>query len=120
MVDYSQYVQGYKKRMKKEKKEQDKLFKELNLRARKAAKSLGEEFKVDKIYLFGSLNNRDKFHKHSDIDLAVEGLDVKKYIKAWGVLEKKLNHSFDLVQLEKAHQPLKEIIEKEGVVIYES
>ena len=120
MADHLKYINGYRKKIKKEKKENEILFDKLNKKARKTAIHLGKKYKLEKVYLFGSLVNKNNFHKDSDIDLAVIGLDSKEYLDAWGELEKVLNHSFDLVQLEKANNSLKKIIEEEGILLYES
>jgi predicted nucleotidyltransferase len=52
------------------------------------------------IYLFGSLVHGD-FSDASDIDLAVKGLQKKKYFKILGKLMMALDHSVDLINLEK-------------------
>jgi uncharacterized protein len=118
--DYSSYVIAYKKRIQKEKEEEKNLLQKLDKKARKAAKILGEKYNLQRVYLFGSIVNQETFHLNSDIDLAVEGLKSHEYLEAWGDLEDILNHKFDLVQIEKANNNLKDIIENEGVVIYES
>ncbi|MFW5988514.1 MAG: nucleotidyltransferase family protein [bacterium] len=120
MCNYSQYVKTYKQKIEKQKKDEKKLFKMLNKKARKAAKKLGQEFNIERVYLFGSLTNKNKFSLNSDIDLAVKGLDPVKFLEAWGVLEDYLNYDFDLVQFEKANENLKNIIIKEGVIIYDA
>jgi len=118
--DYSSYVSAYKKRIQKEKEEEKILLQRLDKKAREAARFLGEKYNLQRIYLFGSIVNQETFHLNSDIDLAVEGLKSDEYLEAWGDLEDILNHKFDLVQIEKADNNLKVIIEHEGVVIYES
>lgn len=52
------------------------------------------------IFLFGSLAHGD-FSDTSDIDLAVKGLEKKKYFKILGRLMMALEHPVDLVNLEK-------------------
>jgi len=118
--DYSSYIKSHIKRLEKEKKETEILFQEYNNKARDAARLLGDTFNVKRVYLFGSLANRNFFRLNSDVDLAVEGLKSEEYIDAWGELEKIFNHNFDLVQIERANEQLRKTIEKEGVIIYES
>jgi predicted nucleotidyltransferase len=120
MCDYSSYIEAYKKRIEKQKVKEAKLFEKLNVKAREAAKKLGKNFDLKRVYLFGSLNNKQKFYIDSDVDIAVEGLAPAEFLTAWGFLEDYLDYDFDLVQLEKANDSLKEIIIEEGEVIYES
>jgi len=51
------------------------------------------------IYLFGSLSNGN-FDQNSDIDLAVRGVDPKRYFSIYGQLLLQLKHSLDLVDLD--------------------
>ncbi len=120
MPDYSQYIENILKKNKKEKKEKQILFKKLHKEALIAAEQLGKKFQLEKVYIFGSLTDENKFHKYSDIDFAVTGLKSEEYLAAWGELEKLLDHPFDLVRLEKAHKSLKEVIREDGVLLYES
>jgi len=120
MSNYSQYIQGFKKRIKNERNKEELLYNKLNREVRSAIKDFAKKFNLKRVYLFGSLVRKENFHKNSDIDLAVEGLKSEKYLQAWGELEEALNHPFDLVQIEKATGTLKEIIKNEGVIIYEN
>ncbi|MCX6583010.1 MAG: nucleotidyltransferase domain-containing protein [Candidatus Aminicenantes bacterium] len=52
------------------------------------------------IYLFGSLV-KGQCSDRSDIDLAVNGLDKRNFFKILGKLLMALDHSVDLVNLEK-------------------
>lgn len=119
-MEVEEYVEAYKKEIKREEEKRNLLFKKLNKKARQAARQLESKYNLDKIYLFGSLINKDKFRLNSDIDLAVKGLSSQDYLEAWRDLEDHLGHSFDLVQMEKANKLLVETIKEEGEVIYES
>ena len=119
-MDIDKYAQRYKKRISEELKKKKELYFELNKRARSTAKYLGEEFKLDIVYLFGSIVDMDKFRLNSDVDFAVKGLESEDFLMAWGLIEKRLEHSFDLVRLEKANDHLLEIIKWEGEIVYES
>lgn len=55
--------------------------KKIQEKARKLSIMLGEKYGVKKVYLFGSLAE-GLFLKGSDIDLAVEGMDLESYLKA--------------------------------------
>ena len=56
--------------------------------ANKIAASLYQDFFVQHVYLIGSLLDFDWFHKSSDIDIAVEGLNPTLYFKAFIEVEK--------------------------------
>lgn len=66
------------------------------------AKILKEEFKVNRVVLFGSLLNSETMTYHSDIDLAVWGLKSSHYLKAVAML---LNIDTDfIIDLVEAEQ----------------
>ena len=70
-----------------------------------------------RVILFGSLA-AGRFRKGSDVDIAVEGLTVKAYFRALGVVEDILGEvPFDLVDLKEALPSVKEKVEKEGILI---
>ncbi|MBR8831754.1 MAG: hypothetical protein N5P05_002649 [Chroococcopsis gigantea SAG 12.99] len=80
--------------------------------AHKIARILREEFGVQKIVLFGSMLSHENLSPHSDIDLAVWGLNEKDYFKAGAVIERGYNFSVDLVEVEKAKPHILRAIEK--------
>ncbi|NOH04498.1 MAG: nucleotidyltransferase domain-containing protein [Chloroflexi bacterium] len=83
--------------------------------ARRAAKILKEEFGVAKVVLFGSTVKPSLFHIHSDVDLAVWGLDENLYFRAVGVLLSiDPEISVDLIELEFASPRMKETILRDG------
>jgi predicted nucleotidyltransferase len=81
------------------------------------ARLLGEQFNVERGYLFGSLVRGD-FKEGSDIDLGVEGLAPGLYFQALARLyEASPGLHIDLIPLESSD--IQEEIVKEGEVIYE-
>lgn len=80
--------------------------------------SLGKEYGVDKIVLFGS-RARGDYKERSDIDIAVYG----NACETFGIdMDEKMPTllKFDVVDMSKSVQEeLKNAIEKEGVVLYE-
>jgi len=68
------------------------------------------------VYLFGSLAE-GRFNEGSDIDLAIKGCPKGKYYKILGKLLLELNHSVDLIDLDRKNDFVK-YIEKEGVLVY--
>lgn len=79
---------------------------------------LAQKYDISKVILFGS-RARGDYHTTSDIDLAVTGgnivrfiVDVEEYVPS--LLK------FDIINLDGAVQEeLRESIEREGIVIYE-
>jgi predicted nucleotidyltransferase len=83
--------------------------------ARKAAKLLKADFGIVKVAVFGSLIHPGLFHAKSDVDLAVWGMDERKYYRAVSLLlDIDPSISVDLVCTEDARPALKKVIEKEG------
>ena len=78
-----------------------------------------QDFGARKVYLFGSLVDESLVHDRSDIDLAVEGLDVKLYWEAlsalWALLPE--GAELDLVPLESAWPSLAERVRAEGELL---
>ena len=59
-----------------------------------------------------------RFRKGSDVDIAVEGLTVKAYFRALGIVEDILGEvPFDLVDMKEALPSVKKKVEKEGILI---
>lgn len=84
--------------------------------ARQGAQVLKDQFQVQRVWLFGSLLETHRIHEDSDIDLAVEGLDMEQYLEAVGSLSD-LSPQFlvDLVPIERAPQRLHQTIREQGV-----
>jgi len=86
--------------------------------ARRAAALLRERFGVNRVFVFGSLVRGDLFHAHSDVDLAVWGLDERKFCRAVGeLLALDPQIKLDLVMLENAPVSLRGTIEQEGMAV---
>ncbi len=78
-----------------------------------------ENYGVRKVYLFGSLNQPERFHDKSDIDLVVDGLPPRLYFKALAELWRLLpaGMELDLIPFEDADSELHERVVKEGVTL---
>jgi predicted nucleotidyltransferase len=86
--------------------------------ARQAAVILKEQFGAQRVVIFGSALFAHRFHQHSDVDLAVWGLDEKVYYRAVArLLDIEPTIPVDLVEAELASAPLLRAIEKEGVTL---
>lgn len=84
--------------------------------ARQAAVLLKERFGATRVLLFGSVVHAGFFHRRSDVDLAVEGIESRNFWRAWAALDR-LGSEFeiDLVDVETAPPALREAILREGV-----
>lgn len=90
--------------------------------AQKCAQLLKDQFKVDNVYIFGSVVGDGTWHKRSDIDIAVEGLPSQDYFEALNAVDKILpaGLELDLVTLESATERLKERVKFEDIIMHES
>ena len=93
--------------------------KKLRKLANKCAKLLKDKYQVNKVFIIGSLVSGD-VHEKSDIDLVVEGLPDRLYIKAltdlWDLLPAGVE--LNLIPYENAFASLREKTIAEGEVIY--
>ncbi len=86
--------------------------------AEKGAQLLKKEFHAKEVFVFGSLVHKELFHMKSDVDLAVRGLDEKRYYRAVSrLLDLDADIQTDLVMTENASESLRTRIEKEGIAI---
>lgn len=88
--------------------------------ARELARTLGEVYGAQKVYLFGSLAREDApFTAASDIDLGVDGLPVERFYEALGELLLKSTFLVDLKPIEDASDQLRMSVQQEGILLYE-
>jgi predicted nucleotidyltransferase len=116
--DWPRYKRGLDKRSTprrlttQEKRERDRLLG----RARELANILKSQFGVRKVVLFGSLARMSWFSPDSDVDLAVEGLETRKYWQAWKLAEDIIaDRQVDFVEIESVSASLKRAIDRYGV-----
>lgn len=79
---------------------------------------LQKRYSLKKVYLFGSLAE-GLFLKGSDIDLAVEGMDFEDYLKALAEYRYLKGIHLDILHLDFCKPQVKEIVLKEGKILYE-
>jgi predicted nucleotidyltransferase len=86
--------------------------------ARRAAALLKEKFGATRAAVFGSLLHPALFHRRSDVDLAVWGLDEKDYYRAVAsLLSLSPEIEVDLIEVELARPALQAVIEREGTLL---
>ncbi len=118
-TNFSSYVSTYRRRVERLAREATSARTEALPDALAFGGLLGECFHVERVYLFGSINQPDKFRADSDIDVAVEGLAEGDYFPALAALNNRTQFWVDLVTLENAPKSLEERVRREGVLIYE-
>jgi predicted nucleotidyltransferase len=115
------FVEAWEARLKEDREALTARFKTARSDAYRAAKLLVENFGVRRVYMFGSLLDEEEFMMHSDIDLAVEGLDPDVYFSALNKISVVAHHGIhiDLIPIEDAHDFIKARIYSEGIILYE-
>jgi len=71
-----------------------------------------------KVILFGSLAKK-KFRDRSDIDLACEGVDDRKFFRVFGKLLLQIKRPLDLIDINDADEFFASRVKEEGIVLYE-
>ena len=86
--------------------------------AKQAASLLRRKFGAERVMLFGSLASKDAFTPWSDIDLAVWGIAPDEFYSAVAVVTG-LSPVFkvDLVEPDTCRKRIKDVIQKQGIVI---
>ena len=82
-------------------------------RINKTLDSLNKKYCWDEVYLFGSVAEKGKFRRHSDIDIAVKGLDKFDYYEFVGEISSLMDQRVDVILLEKCH--FADAIRKKGI-----
>ncbi len=116
-METTSYLIDWKKRLSERSRLFDKERNELLLAIPVAIQIFTKEFEVQKIYLFGSLI-KGNFGNQSDIDIAVEGLSPRLYLKALDFLFDYFKREINLIPLETCNNSLKEVIYSDGQLVY--
>jgi predicted nucleotidyltransferase len=67
---------------------------------------------IKEIYLFGSFAKKE-YNENSHIDIAVVGLNPKKYYSIYGELMMNLDHDIDLIKLDDKNSRFSKFIKEE-------
>ncbi len=96
--------------------EQEKERRQVLTRLQEVATMLKSRFGVRRVILFGSLARKLSFTPGSDVDIAVEGLDTKKYWQAWKLAEEMIgDRPVDFVEIETAKESLQQAVQLYGI-----
>jgi len=86
--------------------------------AKKVAAILHEKYSAQKVWVFGSLANKEMFNLRSDIDIAVKGVPAELFYKSVGeVTSLTSDFSIDVVDIDDCSSSLRENIKKGGILI---
>ncbi len=115
--EMKKYVTGWKKRKREKDARLEKKQKDALEKASRVADMLKNKYGVEKVILFGSTATGN-FWDHSDIDIAVLGLDESKYLDIiWEASSLAFPFSIDIVPIEKVSELLHQKIQREGMEI---
>ena len=117
LMDNQRYIESWRRHFAAQEAEGRDLARQARL-ALPAAVAILKKHSVKRIILFGSLSREGRFHRGSDIDLAVEGIPAKKFFRAAADLMMGLDWPVDLKPLEDVDAFFREKILAEGEVIY--
>jgi len=83
---------------------------------RKAIKWLDEyalHYGIHTAYIFGSLTQPNKFHQNSDVDIAVEEINLNDFFAVMGLLSETMGRNVDITEIHKCH--FRERIKQAGI-----
>lgn len=116
--DFIKYKASTEQRWQWETRQLEKRYRHFWKIAHEASDLLKRKYNAKRVAVFGSLVHRELFHRHSDIDIAVWGMDEKRYYRAVAqLLMRDPDVSFDLILAEDAGKSINKRIEKEGIHI---
>lgn len=78
--------------------------------------AVSKEFHVEKVILFGSC--LDNVESARDIDIAVSGIDPRKFFKYYGRISGEIDDEVDIVDLDDMRQHFYKKIVNQGRIIY--
>lgn len=83
---------------------------------KKIIKDLSEKYHAKRVLLFGS--SLDPAKESRDIDIAVEGIEPRKFFKYYGDLMLRLSKPVDVIDLSEKSKFVA-LVKKEGISIYD-
>jgi len=116
--DLAQYKESYRQKKIQQEQVLQKKYEDAWKVAREAARILHTSFQAKKVMVFGSLIDRSRFNRWSDIDLAGWGIPDELYFRAYGaMIDFNPRFKIDLVDPDECSPLLREIILREGIEI---
>ncbi|MEL4894567.1 nucleotidyltransferase family protein [Crocosphaera sp. Alani8] len=74
----------------------------------------GSEYGIKTAYIFGSVTHPNKFNQDSDVDVAVEEINLEKHFLAISFLATYLEREVDIIRLNQCH--FAERIRQKGIL----
>jgi predicted nucleotidyltransferase len=111
------YIAGWRKRFTEQEKESHALAQKAHSDLTKAVEIL-KKYGAKRILVYGSILRPERFHRRSDIDMAVEGIPSRDFIRASADLMMAMDWPVDLKPLEKVDDSFRAMILEKGEVIY--
>ncbi|HHW03164.1 MAG TPA: nucleotidyltransferase domain-containing protein [Thermoanaerobacterales bacterium] len=115
MTSYREYM---KKMLEMEKQKLAERYEKAWGVAKQIAYLLRQKYGANKVWVFGSLTNKEMFNQWSDIDIAVEGIPSEYYYKAVAeVISFSQEYKIDIVDVFECSPLMQENIQREGILI---
>jgi len=111
------YITAWRERFAKQEAKSRKLAQQARADLAPAVEIL-KKYGAKKIFIYGSLLRPERFHRRSDIDLAVEGIPSQDFIRASADLMMTMDWQVDLKPIEDVDEIFRETILKKGELIY--
>ena len=116
-MNNNKILECLRKRHEREKEERFKVFTKLRKNLPHLINII-TEFNVEKVVLFGSLLDKEKFTECSDIDIGLVGLDKRDFFKLYSRLTDRISWPIDLVDLDDDPKFKTKVLER-GEIIYD-
>ena len=116
-MDKKKMLESMRRRLEEEKEKRFKLFLRLRNYLPEIIRS-GKEFNVEKIVLFGSITDKERFTEHSDIDIGITGVKAEDFFKLYSRLSEGIDWAIDLIDLDE-DPGFRSMILKKGEIIYD-
>ena len=117
--EFEPYLRAWDERRRRERAERERAVARAMAEAQQIADVLVASFGAQEVWLFGSLaraaTDPRAFHERSDIDLAVRGLDPRRYFTAVAAAMGLTERSVQIVELERCRPELAATVQREGV-----
>lgn len=112
---YAAYLPGIRARYRAEQAEREAMRLRARADAEAAAGVLRQRFGATRVILFGSVARPGGFFEQSDIDLAVSGIPVSTFFRAWAEAARVASVEVDVVDLAECSPTLRTVIDEEGI-----
>jgi predicted nucleotidyltransferase len=116
-MDKNKIMESLRKKLGKEKKERFILFNRVRKNLPDIVK-VTAEFNPEKVVLFGSITNKERFSEHSDIDIGVIGVKKEDFFYLYSRLADQIDWALDLIDLDDDPR-FKEMVLEKGEIIYD-